>query len=174
MLLLPFSPLLIAEKIMTVEELITKTDLQSINSWGKKTQSTTLKDRMVNAFWNLKRDPELYNCLGKNCDETLVDVLYFIEALEENMGNCHSASVTVSLESAWHVNIPFLKSKLNYSYGYSYYALNGVIESSLSTSLLATKQFVGHNFIKRAKACESVTERAALGYAGFIKLFNTK
>jgi hypothetical protein len=138
----------------------------------KRQNMFALKEDMIDLFYNVKRDPDFYRCSGKysDCEKIYVDAFYLMDALELAMGECHAVSIGLNLMSSYDVKIPFLTSKLNFSFGYSYFGLKETLPKDKNTSLAATGAFASHRLWKKNASCEGIEKVSASSFGEFLGL----
>ena len=138
----------------------------------KRQEMFALKEDIIDLFYNVKRDPDFYNCSGKyvDCEKIFVDAFYLMDAVELAMGECHAVSIGLNLMSSYNVKIPLLTSKLNFSYGYSYFGLKENQPKGSNTTLAATKAFASHRLWKKNASCEGIEKTSASSFGEFLNL----
>jgi hypothetical protein len=133
----------------------------------------SMKSNFQDLIWKIKRDMDFYQCNGPECEDIFVDTYYFLDAIAESLGECHSFSLSASPTSGLDLKLP-IHSKVNVSFSYSYFGIQKTTQEHKSTSLEASKAFAQHNFHKKSVACQKVVDQAAGSFGEFLAILGVK
>lgn len=151
-------------------------NLGEMKQLEKRQHMFAQREDIIDLFHNVKKDMDFYKCKGSNqaCEKIYVDAYSLMDAIEDAMGSCHAVSLSMNLMSSYDVKIPLLASKLNYSFGYSYFGLREKKSAGKDTALAVSSAFASHRFWTKNSSCLKVEETAAESFGEFLGIMSGK